>query len=1083
MIRARASLAVVSTAHTAQARRVDLNRRTRRAAAIAREYFGIDAEASALPGEFDLNFRLSGSGPDVTGSQRAHGDYILKLSPRSRRPVFDLMTACLMHLDGASLPAAIPRLVRSTARGGRQAVVTIADFEGTPHLACALTYVAGRPFADVRPRSLAALEELGAFLAELDLALSGFDHPELSRDFEWRMESAAGTIASHLHLLEDGRELVKGSLARATGLLEPVLDTLPRSVIHNDANDYNVMGSPSLDGTRLSGLIDFGDAARGWRAAEVAVAAAYAMMDLQDPVAAACAIARGYAGVAPLEETECRAIIPMVALRLCLSVSVQARQMREQPDNEYLAVSQKPAWRLLGQLAEADWRVAEFRIREACALVPNPRLEPVLACMERAQPRAPVMPPELLERPRLIDLSVESLELPHQDALAADGVLDAWVEDTIAAAGATVGVGRYGEARIVYDDPAFAVSGDHGPESRTIHLGLDLFAPTGTPIQAPLAGTVTSVADNARPRDYGPTVILRHETGEGPGFHTLYGHLDRATLEHLTPGAAVEAGKVIGWLGDASVNGGWPPHLHFQVIALDPLYDEGASTPSPGDFPGVALQRLRAVWECILPDPTPLVGLPSTTAFPFSVPDPVLRSADLAAKRKTVLGSSLSLSYARPVHIVRGHGAWLYDDTGRRYLDTVNNVPHVGHGNRRVAEAIARHSRVLNTNTRYLHTQIVALAEELAAHFPSPLEVVFLVCSGSEANELALRMARCHTGNDGVVCLEGGYHGNTGALVEISHYKFAGPGGAGPGDRVAVASMPDTYRGRFRAGRDDCAPPGGGPGAETDHGGSRKSVAGSSPGTLYAEDVADAAARLAREDGGPGVAAFFAEPILSCGGQIEPPPGYLAAAFDHVRRAGGVCVADEVQVGFGRVGDAFWAFELQGVVPDVVTLGKPMGNGHPVAAVVTTREIADSFANGMEYFSTFGGNPVSCAAARAVLAEIRMRGLREHAREVGGLLLRRLAELASRHPIIGDVRGRGLFLGMEFVRDPTTRDPFPEACTYIANRARDLGVFLSVDGPAHNVLKFKPPLVFGEAEAELLIATLDTVLGETALAV
>ena len=200
-----------------------------------------------------------------------------------------------------------------------------------------------------------------------------------------------------------------------------------------------------------------------------------------------------------------------------------------------------------------------------------------------------------------------------------------------------------------------------------------------------------------------------------------------------------------------------------------------------------------------------------------------------------------------------------------------------------------------------------------------------------------------------------------------------------------------------------------------------------------------------------------------------------------MRPVGGVCIADEVQVGFGRVGDAFWGFELQGVVPDIVTLGKPIGNGHPVAAVVTTREIADSFANGMEYFSTFGGNPVSCAAARAVLAEIHDLGLQEHARLVGNMLLRELRALADRYPIVGDVRGRGLFLGIEFVRDPSTREPFPEACSHLVNRAREKGVLLSVDGPDHNVIKIKPPLVFGEDEAALLLTVLDQVLGETAL--
>ena len=308
-----------------------------------------------------------------------------------------------------------------------------------------------------------------------------------------------------------------------------------------------------------------------------------------------------------------------------------------------------------------------------------------------------------------------------------------------------------------------------------------------------------------------------------------------------------------------------------------------------------------------------------------------------------------------------------------------------------------------------------------------------------------------------MVCLEGGYHGNTGGLVEVSHYKFDGPGGAGASPRVAVAPMPDTYRGRFRRGQ---------------------AMSDTELGARYADEVATAAAWLQR---GPGVAAFIVEAILSCGGQIEPPPGYLRAAFAHVRRAGGVCIADEVQVGFGRVGDAFWGFELQGVVPDIVTLGKPIGNGHPVAAVVTTAEIANSFANGMEYFSTFGGNPVSCAAARAVLAEIRDRELQEHARRVGDGLRRKLGVLAERYPVVGDVRGRGLFLGIELVRDPMTREPFAEACRYLVNRARARGVLLSVDGPDHNVIKIKPPLVFGEDEAALLVETLDTVLGETAL--
>ena len=1044
------------------------------AADIARRLFGAEGEASALPGEFDRNFVLAGR----------DGSLVLKLSPASRRPVLELATACLDHLAGVQFSATVPRLACGPGA---------TEFNGVPHFASLITFVEGVPLATVRPKSMTALEALGALLAEVGRGLSDFDHPGLDRTFPWRMESALEVVRDHVAMLPPERSvLVRATLDRASGRLDPVRENLPAGPIHNDANDYNVLVESSLEGVRLAGLIDFGDVARGWRVADPAVAAAYAMMDLPDPLEAACALARGYSTVAPLGEDECRALLPMAALRLCLSVCIQARQMKEQPDNEYLAVSQRPAWQLLETLAATDWQVAEFRVRHACDFEPNPKRQAVAERLERLGAVAfPVMPSAVLKRPHILDLSVESLELPHPHDLAAPGAFEAWVEGELAAAGATVGVGRYCEARILYDAPGFASEGNDGPESRTIHLGLDLFAPAGTPIRAPLPGTVVSVADNALPLDYGPTVILRHgpatQNGKGPtladgdsadspdnGFHTLYGHLNKATLSHLKPGDQVAGGDVIGWLGDARVNGGWSPHLHLQVIALDVLGDSGAHRGS-GNFPGVALPRLREVWKSIAPDPSALAGLPRTKT-PASGPTADQRILRL---RQRHLPRALSLSYRQPIHAVRGLGSYLFDAEGRRFLDTVNNVPHVGHSNRRVADAVARQARVLATNTRYLHGEIVALAEELLAHFPAPLEVVFLVCSGSEANELALRLARRHTGADGVIVIEGGYHGNTGGLVEISPYKFDGPGGDGRSDRVAVAPMPDPYRGRFRRSPDATPSP-------------AKSASPASPaspvspadpeadrelGERYAAEVKAAAQQLGRH----GVAAFVAESILGCGGQIEPPPGYLAAAYKHVRQAGGVCVADEVQTGFGRVGDAFWAFELQGVVPDVVTLGKPMGNGHPVAAVVTTKEIADSFANGMEYFNTFGGNPVSCAAARAVLAEVRDRGLQEHARRTGDRLLGELRRLAARWPVVGDVRGRGLFLGVELVRDRSTREPFPEACAYVVNRAREMGVLASADGPDHNVLKIKPPLVFGEAESDRLVETLETALGETVL--
>jgi 4-aminobutyrate aminotransferase-like enzyme len=354
---------------------------------------------------------------------------------------------------------------------------------------------------------------------------------------------------------------------------------------------------------------------------------------------------------------------------------------------------------------------------------------------------------------------------------------------------------------------------------------------------------------------------------------------------------------------------------------------------------------------------------------------------------------------------------------------------------------------VLNTNTRYLHDSIIQYAERLLATLPPPLEVVFFVCSGSEANELALRLARAHTGAEDFIVVDGAYHGNTQALIEISPYKHDGPGGKGTPPHVHKALMPDPYRGRYK-----------GYGLET--------------GRAYAQHIVEII-----EESSP-LAGFIVESVLGCGGQIVLPEGYLREAFAAVRAAGGVCIADEVQVGFGRVGSHFWGFETQGVVPDIVTMGKPIGNGHPLAAVATTRAIADSFANGMEYFNTFGGNPVSCGVGTAVLDIIQTEQLQQNALAVGNHLLARLTALMDRHPLVGDVRGLGLFIGIELVKSRETLEPAAWEASYVVERMKEEGILLSTDGPLHNVIKLKPPLVFTHADADLLVDTLDKILLE-----
>ena len=425
--------------------------------------------------------------------------------------------------------------------------------------------------------------------------------------------------------------------------------------------------------------------------------------------------------------------------------------------------------------------------------------------------------------------------------------------------------------------------------------------------------------------------------------------------------------------------------------------------------------------------------------------------AQLLDSRRRHLGGSLSIAYRQPLKIVRGSGPYLIDDSGRAYLDSVNNVSHVGHCHPRVVAAAAAQARVLNTNTRYLHDGLVEYTRRLAASLPAPLEVCYLVNSGSEANDLALRLARAHTGHRDAVVVDGAYHGTTISVVELSSYKFNGPGGSGLAPHVHLVPTPDVYRGPHKAG-DPAA------------------------GRKYAADVLQAIEAAHRQ--GRRIAAFFCESMLSCGGQVILPEDYLQEAFRHVRAAGGVCAMDEVQVGFGRAGVKFWAFETQNVVPDIVTMGKPIGNGHPMSAVVTTRPIAESFANGMEYFNTFGGNPVSCAVGLAVLDVIEEEGLQENARVVGAYLLEKLRALAGRHRLIGDVRGLGLFLGIELVRDRETLEPASEEATVVVEKMKDRAVLLSSEGPFHNVLKIKPPMVWTTRHADVFVEALDQVLAE-----
>ncbi len=442
------------------------------------------------------------------------------------------------------------------------------------------------------------------------------------------------------------------------------------------------------------------------------------------------------------------------------------------------------------------------------------------------------------------------------------------------------------------------------------------------------------------------------------------------------------------------------------------------------------------------------IGRTITVPLPRLSPETAQERASLMARRKRLLGPDLELTYNEPIHIVRGEGVWLHDADGRRYLDCYNNVPQVGHAHRHVVEAIARQAATLNTNTRYLHSLVLDFAERLTALMPADggLSVCIFVNCGSEANDIAWRMATAWTGKRGALVMDQAYHGGTEAVAALSPYHVH-DGLVAP--HVRKLEAPDTYRGRFGAAHEDA-------------------------GAAYAADADRAIAEL--DAAGYGTAIWMVDTGFTSNGLINPPAGYVRAVADKVRAAGGLVIADEVQFGFGRSGSHFWGFDTHGVIPDIVTMGKPVGNGHPLGVIVTRPEILAKFAKESNYFSTFGGNPVSIAAGLAVLDVIERERLQENARTTGTLTLQRLSALMQRHGAIGDVRGYGLKFGVEIVSDRATKAPDQAAAKRIANSMRSHGVLVGTEGAFANVLKIRPPLPFRSEHAEILTGTLDAAI-------
>lgn len=993
-----------------------------RASALLRQHYGLSGALSLLASERDQNFKVEAEGGAT---------YILKIVNAAEPEVeSDFQTALLSHVATFAGELPVPH-IRPTLAGTSLAETT--SQHGVHHRLRLVSWVSGVPLAETG-RSAAALQSLGHMLGRFDASLKGFMHPGALRDLDWDIRNAGRSRdrLGHISAPED-RALLERFLARFTQSVEPKLATLRSAVIHNDANDWNVLVDKS-DHDRISGLIDFGDALYAPVIAEVAIAAAYAGLDHPDPMGATAAIARGFHAEYPLLEEEVDLLFDLIVMRLVTSVTISASRRAHTADNPYLAISEKPAWTLLRKLDRMNRRFATAILRKACGFEAAPGTRGVADWI--ADNRKTLA--HLLERPAA---TYPAALVPYGDpdhpmtvksaGEQPDEAQSIW-EDYCRENGIDLGIGPWGEARTVYAGEMF-VSRLVENTRRTHHLGLDLFMAAGTKVFTPVAATVVSVEIEQDPLGYGCLIALRHEPEGCPPFVSLWGHMAHEAMGRIKAGDRLEAGALVGEMGAPKENGGWAPHLHLQLSVDTSL--------SATEILGVGEPQYLDVWAELFPDARTFAGI----AEEFYAKSG--RGHDEIVKlRKELLLPNLSISYEKPIKFVRGEGVWLIDDSGRAYLDCFNNVCHIGHAHPAVVEAMAKQAATLNTNTRYLHDNIVAYAERLTATLPAELTVAGFVNSGSEANSLALRLMRAHTGRENAITLDWSYHGTTQELIDISPYKFRRKGGKGPKPHVHVANVPDSYRA-----------PADWPAEEH--------------GKRFAESVAEQIAAMQAKGEGPGF--FIAESIPSVAGQVFLPDGYLKEVYRLVREAGGVCIADEVQVGFGRVGSHWWAFETQGVVPDVVTMGKPIGDGHPLAAVVTTREVTDSFNNGMEYFNTFGGNPVSCAVGLAVLDVIEGQGLRGNALAVGNYLISSFKAMQARYEVIGDVRGMGLFLGIELVTDRKTKAPATEFARAVSNGARQRGVLMGTEGPHDNVLKMRPPMIFSKRDADHLLAVLE----------
>ena len=874
---------------------------------------------------------------------------------------------------------------------GTGATLLALEVDGQPLRARLLDYVDGQPLTRLKHMPVRLMSELGTLCAQVDNALAGFDHPGLERTLQWDPRHALALIEHLLPVLGDAARRARvAHVARvASEHLRAWADQLPVQAVHLDITDDNTVWARDAQRQwQLQGVIDFGDLLRTWRIADLSVTCASLLHHAEgDPLRITAAVA-AYHAINPLQEAELQALWPLVLMRAAVLVLSSEQQLSVEPGNPYIRDNLTHEWTIF-ELASS----VPFGLMQAAILQAGGRQLPPL---ELAQ-CVPLLPGFAGHAVQQVDLGVlsEHCEAGNWEQHGFDQSLLARHAKASGAACSLHGQFRLSQTRV-----------DSPEEPATCALGVEIQLAGGSVLQAPEAGTW-------------------HRTGDGQGcLRTAQWSLWLDGIEQAPEtGETLAKGQVFGQAGS------W---LSVQLCR-----DPGVQPPF------FARPSQAEAWLSLCPSPQALLGFACEAA---PLPDPQA----LLARRDASFARSQKHYFEQPPHIERGWRNYLIDLQGRSYLDMLNNVAVLGHGHPRMAAESARQWSLVNTNSRFHYAAIAEFSERLLALAPEGMDRVFLVNSGTEANDLAIRLAWAHSGGRDLLSVLEAYHGWSVATDAISTSIADNPQALETRpDWVHPVMAPNTYRGRYR-----------GPESTAD----------------YLRDVDEKLAGLDTQ--GRQLAGFICEPVYGNAGGIALPPGYLRETYAKVRSRGGVCIADEVQVGYGRLGEYFWGFEEQGVVPDIITMAKGMGNGQPLGAVIARREIAESLEAQGYFFSSAGGSPVSCRIGMAVLDVMHEEGLWQNAREVGGYFKARLQALVDRHPLAGAAHGSGFYLGLELVRDRQTLEPAGEETTQLCNRLRDLGIFMQPTGDHLNILKIKPPMCTTKASVDYFVDSIERILSE-----